>query len=134
MKGETIMKKIVLLTLAICLCLSLLGCARVEVAKGENGTAQFIYGEKRINTEISSEDVALIAQIFEGKKLYSAEPSCGFTENVSVIIDGQTFCVANDDCAIIYLKEKNKYFDISDEENIRLREVLESYGFSFPCV
>ena len=134
------MKKIVTF-LMCCLMFCFCGCSSVKIddksIKTDNkskGMAKFEYGDKDILTEISDSELKEIINIFESKDLYTDEPSCSFSENISVIIDDSHFCIANDECGIVYLKEENKYFNLTDNENKRLREILVGYGFSFPCL
>ena len=85
--------------------------------------------------QMSDEDFLVIRDIFNHRLLHSGHPSCGFSENVAVIVDGtKTFCIACDTCPNVYWKEKDKYFGISESAQKQLYEVLEKYGFSFPCV
>ena len=69
------------------------------------------------------------------RKLYRDNPSCGFTEDVSIKFDdSQTFCFANDGCPIIYWKEKDKYFNIDEDEKSRLDIALKKFDILFPCI
>lgn len=128
------MKKIISIIMILVVIFAFGGCAFVEIKEKGVGVARFIYDGENISADISERDLETIFNIFEGKKLYSDSPACSFTEKVAVIIDDQTFCIANDTCGTIYLKEEDKYFGITDDENERLRELLEGYGFSFPCL
>ena len=129
------MKKVFLLLIGIILIILLTSCSStVQIQNGTKGIAKFKYEDVNIETELSSEHLKEITNMFNNKELYFDSPSCGFSENVSVKIDNQTFCIANDMCDIIYIKESNKIFYIGDTDNERLRDILEQYGFSFPCV
>ena len=112
---------------------SLSSCFKVEVEEGEM-IAVFQYGDADITNPLSDEDSAIVRKMFNGKSLFSDSPSCGFSENAALIIDGNTYCIACDYCGIIYSVNKDQYFNLSDEENETLRELLGEYGFSFPCV
>jgi hypothetical protein len=108
-------------------------CSKVEVAEGEI-IAVFQYGDAEISKPLSDEDSEIVRKIFDGKRLFSDSPSCGFDENVALIIDGNTYCIACDTCGVIYNVEKDKYFNLNDKENETLRNLLCEYGFTFPCV
>lgn len=98
-------------------------------------TAVYKYNNANISQSLSAQELSLICEIFDGKNLYSDSPSCGFSENVSLQFnDGQTFCIACDTCPIIYWKQKNKFFKISEKEKDQLYNILMAYGFAFPCV
>ena len=112
---------------------SFASCSKVEVAEGEI-IAVFRYGDTDITQILSDEDSVAVRSIFEGKTMVSDSPSCGFSENVSLVIGGDTYCIAYDNCGIIYHVKEDKYFHLSDRENEALRELLGECGFSFPCV
>ena len=69
----------------------------------ERGEAIFIYDEKNVSSEMSEQDLSMIKSIFNGKKMYNDSPSCGFSDNVAIIVnDSQTFCFACDTCSVVY--------------------------------
>ena len=130
------MKKVVaILLVAVCLVGAMLGYAVVSVNEKGVAVANFVYADKNVSEEISKEDLEKIDEIFSGKIINPfVLPSCGFDDNISIVADGKTFCPANDDCAIVYYKERKGYFNLSENEQARLRALLEKYGFEFPCV
>lgn len=129
------MKKSILTIIAFSLALCLCACALVvKIDTDDKAIARFAYGDKDINTEFATEDFKEIATIFEGKELYNDTPSCSFNEDIAVMVGDSHFCIANDACGIVYVKEKDKYFKLTDEENQKLRVLLEGYGFTFPCI
>lgn len=108
---------------------------RTDLNFAKQGTAIFKYSNTDISQQLSDEDFKKIITIFDNKFLYKDEPSCGFDENVSIVFnDSQTFCIACDKCPVIYWKEKNKYFRISEDKMNQLYSILKNYGFVFPCV
>ena len=105
-----------------------LGDVNKAVINYENGTVS-------VNESLTKEEISLISDIFEDKELYSDKPSCGFSDEISIVInDGQTFCIARDTCAIIYLKEKNLYFSVSEKDIELIHGIFENHGGKFPCV
>lgn len=130
------MKKVVaILLVAVCLVGAMLGYAVVSVNEKGVAVANFVYADKNVSEKISKEDLETIDEIFSGKIINPfVLPSCGFDDNISIVADGKTFCPANDDCAIVYYKERKGYFNLSENEQARLRALLEKYGFEFPCV
>ncbi len=140
-RGDYLKKRIVkLLFVVFVLCaLFLAGLflyfhSTIRISDESLGIAKFIYGDTKIETEISDENLNQLVDVFEGKILKIDSPSCGFTENVSVKIDDKTFCIACDTCGVIYLLEEDKYFYLNDEENETIRKILEGYGFELPCI
>ena len=129
---------ILLFTMMICFSsLYFSGCGafeRVDVSSANSGKTNFFYNDRKVVKTLSEDDLGKIKELFDGKHLYSDEPSCGFTENVSITMDEETFYIACDSCPIIYWKNKDKYFKLSDSEYTELTQILDSYGFVFPCV
>ena len=107
----------------------------VDIQSDKGAKAYFTYDGANVTHDLSDVDAEALKAIFNGKKLFREEPSCGFSEEISVRFGGSdTFCIARDTCPVIYLKEKGKYFEISEDEKTRLYNLLKPYGFFFPCV
>ncbi len=107
----------------------------VDISDCASGAVRFEYGDASVNSSLSSEDLSKIKAIINNHVIKTDSPSCGFTEKVSILLDDKySFCIANDTCPIIYFHNKDKYLYLSDSENTQLRDILETYGFVFPCV
>lgn len=120
------------LLLIIILVVIMLKKNMVNMDFAERGEAIYKYYKSDIQVSLSDQDMHIICDIFSGKLLHRESYSCGFGEDISVRFNSsQTFCLATDDCPIIYWKEKDKYFRISEKEKIQLRKILEKYGFIF---
>ena len=100
--------------------------------KENNASIVYIYEDKTINSNLTVDESEFLKKIFNGKRAYFDNPSCGFDENVSVRFSDMTFCIACDTCSII--KVKDRYFGISDEEREEINKIFEKYGGKFPCV
>ncbi len=108
---------------------------RVKIEFVKDAKACFIYGDTNNVHCLSDEELTIIKDIFNGKRLYKDNPSCGFNEDISIkFSELQTFCIACDACPIIYWKEENRYIRITEDEKEQLYNLLETYGFFFPCV
>ena len=95
----------------------------------------FQYGNTGATNHLSDKEIESVKTIFNGKKMYKDNPSCGFSEAISIKFnDEQTFCIARDTCPIVYWKEKERYIRLSEDEKTQLYDLLEQYGFFFPCV
>ncbi len=95
----------------------------------------FQYGNTDTINQLSNNEMESVKTILNGKKLYKDNLSCGFSEAVSIKFDDEhTFCIARDTCPIIYWKEKNRYIRLTGNEKTQLYNILEPYGFIFPCV
>ena len=95
----------------------------------------FQYGSTDSINHLSNNEMESVKTILNGKKLYKDNLSCGFSEAVSIKFDDEhTFCIARDTCPIMYWKEKNRYIRLTENEKTQLYNILEPYGFIFPCV
>lgn len=101
-----------------CIVLVIYSFSVVNVDENDKGTAKYIYGDKNIVSEISNEDMNNIVEILDGKRIdHLILPACGFDENVAIIIDNKTLCIACDACGFIYFKERIGYINLEDDEN-----------------
>lgn len=132
--------RLVVFAIIFVVMIAFLGGCYLMVNKVDMGFAQeaevcFINGTTSAESRLSDIELAAIKAIFNRKKLFKDNPSCGFSEEVSIKFNqAQTFCIARDTCPIIYWKEKDMYFKLSEEEKAELYKILESYDFYFPCV
>ena len=121
------------LLLIVLMIFSFTSCTKVEVEDGAI-IAVFRYGDVDISEPLTYEDSKVVREIFNGKYLYSDSLFCGFGEDVALIINGDTYCIACDSCGTIYDIKEDKYFELSDKETEILHNLLGKYGFIFPCV
>ena len=108
------------------------GCQKTDIPDNSTVKVTFVYGDTNISDTLSDEDGERIKSILDSKTLYTDSPSCGFSENISVMIGDKIYCIACDSCGAVRVGEK--YISLNDAENKELREILTSYGFVFPCV
>lgn len=126
---------VLIIVFATILLICFLTINRCEIDSIKTCKVTFVHNCKEISADISYKEMEIIDCLFSGKILYADEPSCGFSEEVSIKINGsETFCVARDGCPIVYWKEKDRYFRLDEGEKVQLHLLLESYGFLFPCV
>lgn len=119
--------------LVVLMIFSFSSCSTVKVPD-KDMVAVFRWGDVDITEQLSIEDAEIVKQIFNGKRLFSNSPSCGFGEGAAIIVGNQTYCIACDYCPLIYIVQEDKYFELSDDENETLRNLLCEYGFTFPCI
>lgn len=127
---------------AICLCIIMIFSAAilsscifsdtVNIPDDSQGSIKFIYIDKNINTQMDKQDSDEVISIFNNRKCYFDNPSCGFDENISLSFGTNTFLVACDGCSII--KYHNKYFNVSNSEIEKIHNIMVKYGAVFPCV
>lgn len=132
MKRAVIIFAILFLVVLI-LAAVLLGIDLVKIKAAQNGSLVFTIGKNSVNSDLASEDLDAVMDLFNGKVCTYDNPSCGFGEEFQIIIhtnDGShIFYIAQDSCGIVYWKNKQKYFRLSDRENTYLRSLLnKTYG------
>jgi hypothetical protein len=133
-------KFLVLILLFFALVSVVLGIMYISIRKTNMEFAKeaevcFIYGEVVVSENLDDKEVEMLKEIFDNKIMYKDTPSCGFSKDISVRFNqSQTFCVARDTCPIVYWMEEDRYIRLTDEEKLLLYNLLESYGFEFPCV
>lgn len=133
-------KKIIIIPVVVCVLLIILGFllgknATVNIDVLTSGKIVYTYNDMSIDELCTENELSAIYDIFNGKVLYSDNPSCGLSDEIAIVVNGgQTFCLPSDSCTIIYWKEKGKYFHVSEKEMEQLHEIFEQYGAKFPCV
>ena len=133
-------KILVLIVIIFVLVLVVLGIICFSIRKTNMEFAKeaetcFIYGDVTTSQYLEGKDLETLKEIFDDKILYKDDPSCGFSEDISVRFNqSQTFCIARDTCPIVYWLEEDRYIRLTEEEKLLLYDLLEPYGFEFPCI
>ena len=127
-------KGLAIISIVVLVILMTVNFSTVILIGNKSVTAKYIYGDKNIITELSDEDAKSVKKILNGEHIsVFALPACGFDENVAVLINNKTFCIACDVCGTVYFKERNGYIILDEDENEELRRILSGYGFEWPC-
>ena len=53
--------------------------------------------------------------------------ACGFSEDYAIQINGLTYCLAQDSCNSVYIKELDFYYVIYEGNHVKLHELLSKY-------
>ncbi len=132
------MKKSIIFIVVIAIIFIVVHCffiKRVETSRFSKGKVVFKYDKTDVYEPLAIEDVELLKELIENKYLYKDSPSCGFSENISVVFEEtEVFSIACDGCPIVYYQNKDRYFKLSKAENEELKTILLKYNFSFPCL
>ena len=123
-------KTLIILTLALVTIL-FVSCTKAITVPEANAVLTFKYNGNDIVVELSAEESETIRTIFNNKRTYQDNPSCGFTENVSVRFNDSVFCIACDNCSMV--KYQGQFFSISDDERETINQIFEIHGGFFPC-
>ena len=131
------MKRLLYIPLGLLVLALLIFCLlpRTNVPDGEV-TLVFIYGDQDIRATLSPEESAQVVEFLDGRICdpLPREPACGFSENVSLQIDGQTYAIAGDLCNFVMELDTGRYFPLPEEDAAYIRTLFTQYGGFFPCV
>ena len=125
------MKKVVwiLAAAAVLMIVLLVGFSLTNVPDAASGTVYFAKNGEVFSATLTEEDVAFVENTFSGKLMYYDTMYCGFSEENAIRLDNQVFYIAQDGCSVVYWKNKNRYFNLSDKALDGLEEKLKAYGY-----
>lgn len=133
--GEIGMKKVVAFLLAIVLMFSLSSCglgSRVHLDR--DSEARLIFND--IDVKLTDEEADKVIEIFdeaEKKDIFTnGVPSCGFSDDVALVIGLQRFCIAGDTCGTVQIGFS--YIDLDKEDIEYIHKLFEKYGGHFPWI
>ena len=113
----------------------LLDSHKINISSVSRAEVTYVYGEKDISQELTEEELQELKTIFNGKRFYRDNPSCGFSEDIAIKLnDSITFCIARDTCSYIYWQEGDRYIKLTEKEQQILYDILKKYGATFLCV
>ena len=109
------------------------GCA--AVISHPSGTAVRICYDREnvfIDVELSQDESNTVLSVLNGKRhdlnLTVTGAGCGFGREQSFIIDGSTYCLAQDSCGVIWEEGTDNYYLVSDQEMRQLKEIFREHG------
>lgn len=96
----------------------------------------YSYNDISIDEKLLDEDAKIVREILNHRILYRDNPSCGFSEEISIKLNSgdRIFCMSLDDCPVFKDVSSGKYFSISEKKYIKFCEVMEKYGVTFPAL
>lgn len=120
------------ITVAVIVCVCVVG---FFVLRDREATLIYkIYGIS-IEDTLTEEETERFRKILWGKRSYSGFlegiPSCGFAEDVAIVLDGERYHVACDLCGTLMVN--GRYIDVSSDEAKLIYELFEKRGGKFPC-
>ena len=134
-------KRYIIISVAVVSVLTiLLACwiflpVRVHLDENETATLSYKVNGKDIQANLNQEETAVVAEILNGKiPLMDIGRSCGFSTDVSIAIDGKTYCLAMDKCGSMQIAYTARYITLTEEERVQIEEIFATYGGTFPCV
>jgi hypothetical protein len=131
------MKRVFCILLALVMVALLCGCGRTRVSSGAQVTLNFVYADQDIHMVLPEEEAARVIEILDGKAydpIGSGTPSCGFSKDISLSVDGHVYAIARDTCAGFQDMGNLRYATISQEQIGYIHSLFEKYGGYFPCI
>ena len=123
-----------IVTVAVAILLIVLFCRRTNIPASSCAVLKYRQKEKSVVLEMTKEDSEELRRLLNHRFLYYDNPSCGFTQGVSISFDDSVYCFACDGCNVIYDCESQMYFTIKQTEYDGLADILLRYGLTFPCI
>lgn len=127
------MKKVLCILLSILLLVGCMGCA--AMISHPSGTAvRICYDRENVSfdLELPEEEANVVLSVLNGKQrdldMTVTGAGCGFGQEQAFIIDGSTYCLAQDTCGVIWEEGTDNYYAVSDEEMNQLREIFTAHG------
>lgn len=134
MKKKYYLSVIVLLFMSFVIGIVMIFPLKRTSIQSDKAILSYHYLDKNISMELSQDESIKLKNILTNKRLYSDNPSCGFTKEISIRFHEQVFCIACDSCPVIKLEGENKYFNISESDRKEIEIIFERYGGIFPCI
>ena len=130
-------KKVIFGLIPIVVLILFLWFGTTNIPEPTTGSVRFDYTDNTV--QVLQEDLKQLYKNMNHRVLRWDNSSCGFGEDVSMTLideNGQEhhFWFACDTCPIVYYKEQNRYFNLSNKEDAEIKEILSTYGFYFPCI
>ena len=123
---------------AVLLMMYALSFKTVRLEKPVSGSVVYHDGTTVFKQPLTNEQAEAAAKIFDSKRLppetLSGTPSCGFSQDVAIILNGRSFLLARDTCAIVCDGDTGRYFSITDAQRQTLEAIFATCGGSFPCL
>jgi hypothetical protein len=127
------MKKALCILLSIFLLMVCTGCA--GAISHPSGTAvRICYDRENVSfdLELSQEEATAVLSVLNGKRrdldMTVTGAGCGFGREQAFIINGSTYCLAQDGCDVIWEEGTDSYYVVSDQEMNQLKEIFKAHG------
>lgn len=127
------MKRLSCIMLSILLLLGCMGCS-ADISHPLETAVRICYNRENVSfdLELSQEEANIVLSVLNGKgrdlDMTVTGAGCGFGREQSFIIDGSTYCLAQDGCSVIWEEGTDNYYVVSDQEMNQLREIFKAHG------
>ena len=127
------MKKYLCILLSVLLLMSCTGCSSA-VSYPRGVAVRIVYDREEVSfeTKLSREEANVVLSILNGKQydldMTVSGAGCGFGREQAFIIRGNVYCLAQDDCNVLWEEGTNHYYLVSNQELERLKEIFKAHG------
>ena len=127
------MKKASCILLVILLLTGCIGCA-ATISHPAETAVRICYDRENVSfdLELPQDEANIVLSVLNGKRrdldMSVTGAGCGFGRELSFIINGSTYCLAQDGCNIIREEGTNNYYFVSDHELKQLKEIFRAHG------
>lgn len=127
------MKKASCILLSVLLLLGCAGCAP-DISHPSDTVVRICYDRENVSfdLELPREEADIVLSVLNGKRpdldMAATGAACGFGREQSFIIDGSAYCLAQDDCGVIWEEGTDNYYVISHQEMNQLIELFKAHG------
>ena len=131
------MKRFLAILLLVSMIPALCGCAKTNVSQSANVTLIYQFGGKNITVSLEPEEAEKVVGILDGNSydpVWSGIPSCGFSSDIALNVNGRVYAVARDTCNKMQDMGNLRYFSVSEDEIDYIHDLFKKYGGKFPCI
>lgn len=127
------MKKALCILSAILLLTGCMGCA-AAISHPAGTVVQICYDRENVSfaLDLPQDEANIVLSVLNGKRRYLdmtvTGAGCGFGREQSFIIEGSTYCLAQDQCGVIWEEGTDNYYVVSDREMNQLKEIFKAHG------
>lgn len=127
------MKKVRCILLSILLLMGCMGCAAV-ISHPSETAVRICYDRENVSfdLELSQEEAEAVLAVLNGKRrdldLSVTGAGCGFSREQAFIINDSVYCLAQDQCGVLWEEGTENYYVVSAQEREQLEKIFKAYG------
>lgn len=123
------MKRLLTAIVILLAAITLTGCNRISISYEGDAVLNYTGAVTQVLTKEETETVK--AYLSDAAYSYN-QLACSFREDISITFGDQSFAIAYDDCASIWLPDSNAYYTIPEEARAYIVSLFVKYVGHFP--